>query len=124
GYRLLVPLLFSVFGVPRGCTSLFSSCAPSQWMGETPRPVRYPDDPNEIYIDYKGGNQLRDTSLKELGDYYARFFAWYTQRGFTDEVGKYHESGHRLTIPYWEVLNEQEMEHGTTPAQDTRRFAE
>lgn len=37
-------------------------------------------------------------------------------------MGKYHESGHQLSIPYWEVLNEPELEHGTTPEQYTRRY--
>lgn len=121
-FRLLDTMLFDFLDATRGRTSILNYCTIPQWMFETPQPVRYPDDPNEIYFDYKGGNQLRDTSFKELGDYYARFFAWYTQGGFTDELGKYHESGHRLTIPYWEVLNEPELEHGTTPAQYTRRY--
>jgi len=42
--------------------------------------------------------------------------------GFTDEVGKRHESGHHFNIDYWEVLNEVEAEHHTTPQQYTERY--
>jgi len=38
-------------------------------------------------------------------------FSWYTKGGFTDELGKFHKSGHFYKIPYWEVLNEPDLEH-------------
>jgi hypothetical protein len=65
---------------------------------------------------------LRDASLKELGGYFARLVAWYTKGGFEDEFGKFHHSGHHYKIDYWEVLNEPDFEHDTSPEQYTRRY--
>jgi hypothetical protein len=48
--------------------------------------------------------------------------SWYTQGGFTDELGKRHESGHRFKIDYWEVFNEVDFEHDMTPEQYTERY--
>ena len=48
--------------------------------------------------------------------------SWYTQGGFTDENGKRHESGYHYTFPYWEVLNEVDFEHNTTPEDYTKRY--
>mgnify|MGYP003403795069 CR=1 FL=1 len=56
---------------------------------------------------------------KEVADYYARLVSWYVNGGFTDELGKRHESGHRYKIDYWEVLNEPDLEHNLTPEQYT-----
>lgn len=121
-FRLLDEVLFDFLEANEGHTSILNFCTIPQWMFKTPQPVPYPDDPDEICFDYKGGSQLRDTTLKELGDYYARFFSWYTRGGFTDELGRRHRSGHQLSIPWWEVLNEPELEHSTTPEQYTRRY--
>lgn len=46
--------------------------------------------------------------------YFARFAAWYTRGGFDDEAGVTKRSGHALTLPYWEVLNEPDFEDGGT----------
>jgi hypothetical protein len=93
-----------------------------QWMFETPQPVMYPDDANEVTWDYTQGTELRDPSMKELGNYYARLVGWYTQGGFTDELGKRQESGHHFKIAYWEIFNEPDLEHSTTPQQYTERY--
>lgn len=86
-----------------------------QWMFKTEKPVLYPSDPDEIFWDYEQGTELRDPTGKEVADYWARVVSWYTQGGFTDEIGKWHESGHHYTFAYWEVLNEVEFEHAMTP---------
>jgi len=65
---------------------------------------------------------LRDPSMKELADYYARLVSWYTLGGFKDEYGTSHKSGHHYKIDYWEVFNEVEAEHRTTPQQYTERY--
>jgi hypothetical protein len=48
--------------------------------------------------------------------------SWYTKGGFTDENGKQHSSGYHYSFPIWEVLNEVEFEHKTTPEQYTSRY--
>lgn len=93
-----------------------------QWMFKTDRPVSYPSDPNKPVWNYTQGTELRDPSLKELGDYYARLVSWYTKGGFTDELGHWHASGHHFSFDYWEVLNEVDFEHKMTPEQYTRRY--
>lgn len=92
------------------------------WMFKTDKPVKYPDDPNQVFWNYTQGTELRDPSGKELGDYFGRLVSWYTKGGFTDENGKRHESGYRYSFPYWEVLNEVDSEHKTTPADYTKRY--
>jgi hypothetical protein len=92
------------------------------WMWKTDTMVRYPDDPYQVCWSYNDGSILRDTSMKELADYYARLFSWYTKGGFTDELGKFHKSGHHYKIPYWEVLNEPDLEHNISPRVYTRMY--
>jgi hypothetical protein len=60
--------------------------------------------------------------MKELGDYYARLVSWYAKGGFLDEFGKRHDSGHHYQWDYWEVLNEPDVEHETSPEQYTMRY--
>ena len=89
-------------------------------MFKTDKPVPYPADPNQPVWNYEQGTELRDPSMKEVADYYARLVSWYTQGGFTDEFGKRHESGHHYKIDYWEVLNEVDGEHHMSPQFYTR----
>ncbi len=86
-----------------------------QWMFKTPKPVPYPDDPNQVVWNYQQGTEFRDPSLREVADYYARLYSWYTKGGFTDAFGLRHESGHHYKFEYWEVLNEIDIEHPMTP---------
>ena len=92
------------------------------WMFKNDSHVEYPKDPDEVYWNYNQGTELRDTTGKELGSYFARILEWYTKGGFKDELGVYHKSGHYYKIPYWEVLNEPDLEHQTTPEQYTKRY--
>jgi len=86
------------------------------WMYKA-KPVVVPDDPDRVFWDYTQGRELRDPSCRELADYYARLVNWYTQGGFTDELGVRHESGYHFKLPYWEVFNEIDIEHQPTPRQ-------
>ncbi len=92
------------------------------WMYKTDKPVSYPDDPNQVFWNYTQGTDLRDPSMKEVSEYFARLLAWYTQGGFIDELGKRHESGHHYKVAYWEVLNEIEFEHHWSPETYTRFY--
>ncbi|MDE3104711.1 MAG: glycosyl hydrolase family 39 [Acidobacteriota bacterium] len=92
------------------------------WMFKTEKPVEYPADPNQVFWNYTQGTELRDPSMREISQYFARLLSWYTKGGFTDENGKWHESGHYYKIPYWEVLNEIEFEHHWSPEEYTRFY--
>jgi len=92
------------------------------WMWKTDAPVTYPDDPYTPAWNYNQGASLRDTSMQELAAYYVRLFSWYTKGGFTDELGKFHKSGLFYKIPYWEVLNEPDLEHNISPQVYTRIY--
>ena len=92
------------------------------WMFRTEKPVVIPTDPNQVFWSYNEGKELRDSSLKELTGYYVRLLSWYTKGGFTDELGKFHQSAHHYKIPYWEVLNEPDLEHNITPQSYTKMY--
>lgn len=95
----------------KGHSTIINFSTTPQWMWNTPEHIDYPSDPNEVTWSYEQGTELRDPSMQELGDYYARLVSWYTNGGFYDEYGVYHQSNHYYKIPYWEVLNEVEAEH-------------
>jgi len=105
-----------------GHSTIWNFSTIPQWMYKTPKPVPYPADPNQVTWAYEQGTDLRDPSLKEVADYYARLVSWYTTGGFTDEYGKRHESGHHFKIDYWEVLNEIDFEHQMSPETYTRIY--
>ncbi|MEP7144129.1 MAG: glycosyl hydrolase family 39 [Ferruginibacter sp.] len=87
------------------------------WFYKTDKPVTYPANPEEVIWNYTQGSELKDSTARGVADYYARLFSWYTKGGFTDELGKFHSSGHHYSIPYWEVLNEPDLEHNPTSKQ-------
>jgi hypothetical protein len=92
------------------------------WMWKTNGTVNYPADPYQTSWDYNQGTELRDTTMKELAGYYGRLLSWYTKGGFTDELGHFHKSGHYYKIPYWEVLNEPDLEHNISPQLYTKMY--
>lgn len=121
-FSLIDPMTFDFLKATKGHPAVLNFPTVPQWMYKTPKPVTYPEDPNEIFFGYSGGNELRDTTLQEISGYFSRLISWYTTGGFTDELGKYHSSGHRISLPYWEVLNEPELEHNLSPEQYTRQY--
>ncbi len=106
----------------RGHSVVINFSTTPAWMWRTDSVVKYPDDPYQVYWDYNQGTRLRDSTMKELSGYYARLFSWYTKGGFTDELGKFHKSGHYYNIPYWEVLNEPDFEHSISPQLYTKMY--
>ncbi|HEX4373354.1 MAG TPA: glycosyl hydrolase family 39 [Puia sp.] len=92
------------------------------WMWKTDKEVKYPEDAYEVFWDYNPGAEMRDTTFKQIAAYYARVMSWYTLGGFTDELGKFHKSDHYYKIPYWEVLNEPDLEHNIPPKMYTKMY--
>ncbi len=121
-FSLIDPMTIDFLKATEGHPVILNFSTIPQWMFKTEKPVPYPADPDEPVWNYQQGSQLRDPSMKELGDYYGRLVAWYTKGGFVDEFGKQHKSGHHFKIDYWEILNEVEGEHNTTPEQYTARY--
>lgn len=98
----------------KGREPVVSFAAIPPWMFKNDKPIVYPDDPNQAVMGALHGKELLDPTGEQVAQYFARIASWYTQGGFTDENGKYHRSGYRYELPWWEVLNEAE---GFTPEQ-------
>ncbi len=93
-----------------------------RWMFNV-LPVDLPSDPGASFYAYSAGTSgelLKDPSGKQFADFQVRIFQWYTQGGFTDEIGKFHKSGHHYKIDYWGILNEPDFENKFTVQQYTR----
>jgi hypothetical protein len=114
-FSLIDPMTIDFLEATKGHSVILNFSTIPQWMFKTDKPVPYPADPEQVTWDYEQGTELRDPTGKEVGDYFARLLAWYTQGGFTDELGKRHESKYHYEVAYWEVLNEPEFEHHISP---------
>ena len=121
-FSLIDPMTEDFMNAVKGHSVMMNFSTIPHWMFKTDKPVAYPANPDEPTWTYNQGTELRDPTLKELGDYFGRLVSWYTKGGFTDELGKRHESGHHYKFDYWEVLNEPDLEHQTTPEQYTERY--
>jgi len=121
---LIDPMTIDFLEATKGHSVILNFSTIPQWMYKTDKPVQYPADPIQVTWTYEQGTELRDPSMKEVADYYARLVSWYTNGGFTDEFGKRHESGYHYSIPYWEVLNEVDFEHHISPETYTKLYDE
>lgn len=121
-FSLIDPLTTDFLDATKGHSVVLNFSTIPKWMFKSDKPISYPSDPNQVVWDFGQGSELRDPTMKEVADYYARLLSWYTKGGFTDEAGKRHESGHRYSIPFWEVLNEPDLEHNLTPEIYTRIY--
>lgn len=121
-FTYIDPIVKDLMASTMGHSTIMNFSTIPAWMFKTDKPVKYPADPNQVFWSYTHGTKLRDPSCKELGGYYARLVSWYTRGGFTDENGKRHISGYHYTFPYWEVLNEVDFEHSTSPEDYTKRY--
>jgi hypothetical protein len=84
-------------------------------------PVAYPADPDQAAWDYSGGRTL-GVPVEVVAGYYRRLVSWYTAGGFHDEHGVFHHSGHHYDLPYWEVINEPDLEHNIGPQDYTALY--
>ena len=121
-FSLIDPMMEDFMHATAGHPVVVNFSTMPAWLFKTEKPVKYPDDPWQVAWDYTQGSELRDASMQEAAQYYARLLAWYTQGGFTDEAGKRHESGHHYKIAVWEVLNEADSEHSWTAEGYTRFY--
>jgi Glycosyl hydrolases family 39 len=108
-FSLIDPMTIDFLEATKGHPVILNFSTIPAWMFKTDKPVTYPADPDQPVWDYSQGAEPRDPSMQEIGDHYGRLFSWYTQGGFTDELGQ------RYNISHWEVLNEIEFEHKMAP---------
>ena len=121
-FSVIDPMTLDFLNATKGHSVILNFSTIPTWMYKTDQPVTYPDDPYAVFWNYTQGNVPRDTTYNEIANYYARLYSWYAKGGFTDELGKRHESGYHYDVPYWEVLNEVDFEHGNTPQSYTRLY--
>jgi hypothetical protein len=121
-FSLIDPITLDFLNATKGHPVILNFSTIPQWMYKTDKPVGYPENPDSVVWNYTQGTEPRDSSLKEIGDYYGRLFSWYANGGFTDERGGRHQSGYHYPIPYWEVLNEVDFEHNNTAESYTRVY--
>lgn len=114
-FTYLDSTMAAIMEATKGHSVVINFSTTPAWMWKTDKPVIYPEDPYQPFWDYNPGTALKDSTGKQLADYYTRLFSWYTKGGFTDELGRLHKSGHFYKIPYWEVLNEPDLEHNISP---------
>jgi hypothetical protein len=112
----------AIMNATQGHSVVINFSTTPSWMWKINYDVPYPEDPYEVFWAYNDGTELRDTMMKELAGYYARLLSWYTKGGFTDERGVFHHSNHHYKIPYWEVLNEPDLEHNISPHLYTKMY--
>jgi hypothetical protein len=121
-FSLMDPITLDFLDATKGHPGIMSFSTSPQWMYKTEKPVAYPDDPDQAIWDYEQGTEFRDPTMKEVGEYYARLFSWYTKGGFADEYGQRHESRYHSSMPIWEVGNEIDWEHTTSPETYTKLY--
>jgi len=121
-FSLIDPLTIDFLNATKGHPTVMNFSTMPAWLFKTDKPVTYPADPNQPVWNYTQGTELRDPTGKEVADYYERLVSWYVDGGFTDENGVRHNSGYHYKFPVWEVLNEVEAEHSTTPQDYTKRY--
>ena len=96
-FRYMDPVVIDFFANTSGRRHVNIGTIP-RWMFNVP-PVDLPGDPAASFYGYTrgtAGGLLKDPTGRQFGEYQARLFQWYTEGGFTDEVGKWHES-----LQYW-----------------------
>lgn len=119
---LIDPMTTDFFNATEGHATILNFSTIPAWLFQTGKPVTYPADPDEAIWNYTQGKNLREGGLQELADYYARLVAWYTKGGFTDRQGHRHVSNFHYKIPYWEIFNEPDIEHGMSAEDYTVRY--
>ncbi len=116
-FSLIDPMTLDFLHATEGHSTIMNFSTQPAWMFVQKKPVVVAANADAVQWDYAQGRELRDPSGSELADYYERLVSWYIRGGFTDEVGKRHESGYHFAIPWWEVFNEIDGEHQPTPEQ-------
>jgi len=122
-FKYMDPLVADFYANTSGKHHLNIGTVP-RWMFNLPS-VELPTDPGASFYPYTKDTKselLKDPSGRQFAEYQSRIFQWYTRGGFTDELGRYHKSGHHYTIDYLLVTNEPDFENRITVEQYTRIY--
>ena len=120
-FKLIAPMVQDFMRATAGHPVIMNFSTIPEWMFQTPKPVTWPENPNQVVWNYEQGTKLR-VSLKTLANYYARLVSWYTRGGFRDEYGHWHKSPYHYHFAWWEVLNEVDFEHHMNVQEYTRWY--
>jgi hypothetical protein len=71
-FSLIDPFAIDFAQATEGHSAIWNFSTIPQWMFKTDKPVPYPADPDQPVWNYEQGTELRDPSMKEVADYYAR----------------------------------------------------
>ncbi len=121
-FKLIDPMVRNFMRAAAGHPVIMNFSTIPEWLYQTPKPVAWPKNPNQVFWGYEQGTLLRPHSLKKVADYYARLVSWYTRGGFRDEYGHWHKSPYHYHFAWWEVLNEVDFEHHNTVQTYTRLY--
>jgi len=121
-FSLIDPVTEDVMKALEGHPVVLNFTTIPAWMFKGAEAASYPADPSKPAWHYTQGTELRDPTYREVADYFARIVAWYVKGGFTDELGKWHQSGHHYKVDYWEVFNEPDLEHGFSAETYTKLY--
>jgi hypothetical protein len=116
-FSLIDPITLDFLHATEGHSRIVNFSTQPAWLYVQKKPVTVAADPNALQWNYTQGKELRDPTGKEMAEYYARLAGWYTQGGFTDELGHRHSSEYHFRFPWWEVFNEIDGEHQPTRQQ-------
>jgi hypothetical protein len=116
-FGLIDPMTLDFLHATAGHATIMNFSTQPAWLYVQKKPVVVAADANAVQWDYAQGKELVDPTGKQMADYYGRLVSWYTQGGFTDELGRRHASGYHFRFPWWEVFNEIDGEHQPTPQQ-------
>ncbi|MGB8030127.1 MAG: hypothetical protein WCF30_10725 [Terracidiphilus sp.] len=122
-FQYVDPLIGDFFANTSGKHHVNIGTVP-RWMFNVP-PAEIPNDPAASFYPYTDGTRgdlLKDPTGQQFAEYQARIYQWFTQGGFTDEIGKYHKSGHHYKIDYWGILNEPDFENKITVEEYTKIY--
>jgi hypothetical protein len=122
-FQYIDPLVSEFFANTSGKHHVNIGTIP-RWMFDVP-PVEIPSDPAASFYPYTTGTKgdlLKDPTGRQFAEYQARIYQWFTQGGFTDELGKYHKSSHHYKVDYWGILNEPDFENKITVEEYTKIY--
>src|SRR5580700_4620314 len=75
-FSAIDPMTIDFLEATKGHSVILNFSTIPQWMYQTDKPVGYPVDPSQVTWEYEQGTELRDPSMKEVADYYARLISW------------------------------------------------